>query len=241
LAQTDASEGIEDVYHRWYHSAPFDCGNTISRALSGGLPDLDSQANGALMRIAPYALLEQSNIDRALDLVAQDTAITHPNSSCLAASRFWIRLLNQALQDSSAESIWQYALQNDVHENDPVILQAIELAKGGQLPSVYEHMGWLRHALMLGLWHLRHGTSFEAALCEIVAMGGDSDTNASIVGGLLGAIQGREAIPVSWRNAVLSSQYILHPKFVDINSAEIYVRPPEYWPQNVEALIEWVH
>lgn len=47
-------EGAREAYLWWLASGPFDCGATISRGLRGR-PDAGSQANGALMRISPWA------------------------------------------------------------------------------------------------------------------------------------------------------------------------------------------
>jgi len=47
---------------------------------------------------------------------------------------------------------------------------------------------------------LRHPTDFRAALKEAVEAGGDTDTNAAIVGSLVGANVGLEGIPPEWRN-----------------------------------------
>ena len=52
--------------------------------------------------------------------------------------------------------------------------------------------------------HLGLGTSFIEALMETLAGGGDTDTNACIVGGLLGAADGADAIPLPLRQAVLT-------------------------------------
>ena len=47
---------------------------------------------------------------------------------------------------------------------------------------------------------LRHPTDFTAALKEAVEAGGDTDTNAAIVGSLVGANVGLNGIPKAWRN-----------------------------------------
>ena len=47
---------------------------------------------------------------------------------------------------------------------------------------------------------LRHPTDFTAALKEAVEAGGDTDTNAAIVGSLVGANVGLQGIPKAWRN-----------------------------------------
>lgn len=46
---------------------------------------------------------------------------------------------------------------------------------------------------------LRHSTDFRAALKEAVEAGGDTDTNAAIVGSMVGANVGIDGIPEDWR------------------------------------------
>ncbi len=46
---------------------------------------------------------------------------------------------------------------------------------------------------------LRNSHDFRAAIEEIIACGGDTDTTAAILGGILGAQLGIEAIPQDWR------------------------------------------
>jgi hypothetical protein len=56
-------------------------------------------------------------------------------------------------------------------------------------------MGWLRHALQLAFYHLRRRSAFQPGLRHTLLCGGDTDTNAAIVCGLLGALHGAAAIP----------------------------------------------
>lgn len=46
---------------------------------------------------------------------------------------------------------------------------------------------------------LRHPTDFRSATDEAILAGGDTDTNAAMVGALVGAYAGLEAIPAEWR------------------------------------------
>jgi ADP-ribosylglycohydrolase len=57
----DAGEA-QKAYLMWLNSSPFDCGSTVSAGLRGHL-NLESQANGALMRIAPLGIF-CCNLDR---------------------------------------------------------------------------------------------------------------------------------------------------------------------------------
>ena len=64
-----------------------------------------------------------------------------------------------------------------------------------------------------------------------VARGGDTDTNGAICGALLGAAQGREAVPLQWRNAVLTCR--------PVPAAGVrHPRPSIYWPDDALDLAE---
>lgn len=45
---------------------------------------------------------------------------------------------------------------------------------------------------------LRHPTDFRSGILEVVNQGGDTDTNAAIVGAMIGALVGVEGIPSEW-------------------------------------------
>ena len=62
-----------------------------------------------------------------------------------------------------------------------------------------------------------------------VSRGGDTDTNGAIAGALLGAIHGRDAVPLQWRNAVLSCRPVL---------GTTQPRPAEYWPVDILQMAE---
>jgi len=69
-------------------------------------------------------------------------------------------------------------------------------------------MGWLKIAFMYSFYHLKHcdrnnPKAFEDALFEILKLSGDTDTNAAIMGGLLGAHLGLSGIPDSYKEAML--------------------------------------
>ena len=51
--------------------------------------------------------------------------------------------------------------------------------------------------------HLRLQSSRTGAVSSILLMGGDTDTNAAIVGGMVGALQGADSIPDSMKALVL--------------------------------------
>jgi ADP-ribosyl-[dinitrogen reductase] hydrolase len=56
-------------------------------------------------------------------------------------------------------------------------------------------IGWLKIAFCYSFHYLWKKTPYEKALKDILFKGGDTDTNAAIVGGLIGAIDGFDSIP----------------------------------------------
>ncbi|KAJ3064684.1 hypothetical protein HDU98_011917 [Podochytrium sp. JEL0797] len=85
-------------------------------------------------------------------------------------------------------------------------------------------MGHVKHAFMLAFHFLHFQTGFEDALVQTLMVGGDTDTNAAIVGGLMGAFHGLDAIPEYMRSPVM--------QFDCTNAIEKgkfgYQRPVEY-------------
>jgi ADP-ribosylglycohydrolase len=59
--------------------------------------------------------------------------------------------------------------------------------------------GYVNHTVPVALhaW-LRHPNDFRAAVLSVIACGGDTDTTAAIVGGIIGASVGKEGIPQAW-------------------------------------------
>ena len=81
----NGSFSIDDIhasYVRWYRSGPFDSGKTTACGLEGNAI-VDSQANGALMRVCPLGIFGwRMEPDVLAKLAAEDAALTHPNRIC---------------------------------------------------------------------------------------------------------------------------------------------------------------
>ena len=70
-------------------------------------------------------------------------------------------------------------------------------------PDLHLHLQESHVRLRLSLWELWHAPTFEAALIDVVNRGGDADTNAAVVGALMGAVHGESTIPEQWATPVL--------------------------------------
>jgi ADP-ribosylglycohydrolase len=215
-------ERVAQSYLLWYQSIPFDIGRTTSTGLSGGLKQPEgmihrgmwkaaeqynrgSKANGGLMRIAPLGVwgwrLSEEDLVKA---VCQDNRLTHPNPTCQHCSALYclaIRHLILNPQDSegafqTAEE-WAEALGN--REVQGWLSLAEQNEDVGYAPSI----GFVKYGFIHAFRHLKYETSYIDAIFETLSGGGDTDTNACIVGGLVGAYHGKEGIPEPMREAIL--------------------------------------
>jgi hypothetical protein len=64
--------------------------------------------------------------------------------------------------------------------------------------------GHVKHAFRAAFYHLRRRSTLEEAVRDVLRRGGDTDTNACIVGGLLGALHGYCLIPEHLKKRVLT-------------------------------------
>ncbi len=240
LARSIVAEGtyVQDAarkaYEDWLHSNPFDIGNTVRDGLDH-LPNHDSQANGALMRIAPLGIF---GAGRPLAQVGawaeQDAVITHPNPVCRQINNLFARAISHAIATGPTpaelyESIRGWAKELAVLAAVNDVIAAAEYAP----PADFTHQqGWVMIAFQNALFQLLNAPSLEEGVIRTIAGGGDTDTNAAIAGALLGAVHGEQAIPAQWRQSVLSCR-------PEQGRANVHrPRPEIYWPADAVELAE---
>lgn len=229
-------DAVASTYVRWGASKPFDIGSTTAsgiRAIASGRRAVsDSQANGALMRVSPLGIFATGNPALAAKLATADAKLTHPHPVCLAASAAYCAAISVGVAGGSVEDMFTAARDHAGEGHGAAIIRQSLATARREEPLDYERqMGWVLTAFQNAFHHLYTGTALTAAVSRTVGHGGDTDTNAAICGALLGALQGRDAIPQQWRNAVLSCRTmpasgIRHP------------RPTEYWPDDALDLAE---
>lgn len=199
---TYSAKLTREAYLDWHLTAPDNEGLTIARALEG-LSSPESEANGALMRIAPLAIV--SLLHPQLDwqqAAAADAALTHVHLKCAQANIIFVESLRLAMLGHSREHIHSAAVARAQQLGATALLSRLESARTRE-PAYLEHAGWLEIAFHAAYYHLLHARDFSSALCRVVNHLGDPDTNGAIAGALLGAFFGLSSIPTNWREAVL--------------------------------------
>jgi ADP-ribosyl-[dinitrogen reductase] hydrolase len=79
----------------------------------------------------------------------------------------------------------------------------LSFAQNNEDVGYYPQSGFVKYGFVHAFRHLKNRTPFVNALFETLSGGGDTDTNAAIAGGLLGALHGEEGIPPPLREAIL--------------------------------------
>lgn len=212
-------------YKAWFDSGPFDIGGTTHSALSvrvqGGFSlgeamkrraqahSMGSKANGALMRASPLGIwAARQTVDKAVRVARADACLTHPNPSCQWANVAYVLAIRHLMlcegDSSGAILAARDALEAGLEEGAEEVLGWLDDACAGKLPDCHPQAGYVRIAFTHAFHHLLVGSGYEQALRQVLAGGGDTDTNACIVGGLIGAQLGEASLPVPMKDAVRS-------------------------------------
>lgn len=213
---------VARAYRRWRLSDPFDVGYATDAALSEGelhrldldelvqrnalLNNADSKANGSLMRATPLGVWSaRVDLETTLDAARTDACMTHPNPSCQWSTAAYVvairhLMLNPGDHIGAVDAAESVLVSTDAAE----VRSWLADARNGDLPAFYPRAGYVRIAFTHAFYHLYQDTSYVEALTAILNGAGDTDTNACIVGGLVGAIHGLQGIPESMRRAVLT-------------------------------------
>ena len=202
----------------WYDSRPPDVGITVSQALArlmsgteaafSGDANPQSQANGAVMRCAPVAVLWHRPAQRS-ELVRDSllsAAPTHRSpiaaGACVVANTMIAELISgQTFETALAQAKvaanpeWQAGLE--------------EWEKAGRPHR--GNTGWALTTVLTALHCVLTTSNFEEAVIKAVNGGDDADTVGAVTGEIAGALYGYSAIPARWLKVLKDRE-----KFIDL-------------------------
>jgi len=163
--------------------------------------------NGSLMRCIPTALFTTDPAQRIAESVAI-SAFTHNDVTCTASCAAYNEIVAALLSGKSLEDAVEIGIQTAENLDCPAVSRAISLGLTLSLPKIADQgpgtelperaSGWVLESLTIAVAALMDKRSFEDCLVDVVRIGADTDTNAAIAGGLLGARDGIGGIPERW-------------------------------------------
>lgn len=152
--------------------------------------------NGAAMRVAPLAF-----IDADRQLVRDICRITHKNDEAYTGGLAIIESIRAVLTGawSGSNSLIGCIvdLLPDTQVRDRLISLKDETASVEFAAKKYGNSGYVVHSVPLAVYAAQQVQykGFEQVLSEIIKAGGDTDTNCSMAGSIMGAFIGSSAIP----------------------------------------------
>ncbi|TPX12826.1 uncharacterized protein E0L32_006706 [Thyridium curvatum] len=167
--------------------------------------------NGSLMRCIPTALF-QDDRDKMIAESQIISAVTHDDTRCTVACAAYNVIVAALVRGESPEGAvaagLDVAKELEKEPAKPVVVGAIragtrlsvqELAEkgpGASLPG--KASGYVLESLSIAIAAVLDPRTLVDVLVDVVRIGKDTDTNAAIAGGLLGARDGVGAIPQDW-------------------------------------------
>lgn len=166
-----------------------------------------SAGNGSLMRCILTGLFTQDR-DKRIRESMDISAITHNDSRCVVSCAAYNEIVAALLDGKTAEMAVSIGIDVALEQDHLAVAQAIERGKnlsilkmadagpGDELPD--RTSGYVLQSFTVAVAALLDQRSLEDVLVDVTRIGGDTDTNGAISGGLLGARDGLEAIPERW-------------------------------------------
>jgi len=163
-----------------------------------------SKANGCMMRATPLGLAATGcNIEETIEMVKSDVVLTHPNKDCIDSTVAYVLALRHLiLHDGDSEGAIEIA-NTYLLENNQLVLNWFNQAIEGNIDPVTKQIGFVKHGFTLAFHFLAFQLSYKESITQTLLMSGDTDTNACIVGGLIGANCGLARLPFKSRAKIL--------------------------------------
>lgn len=174
----DASEAARDV---WQRRGP---------EVSAG--------NGSVMYCAPLGLAYANRPGELFELAPMLSALTHHDGRCRTAVLAVTFAVAALTRGEEAERAAAHALEPVQELEGGEELEFLVGAVGTSRTIDGPDQGFCLFTAGVAFQSLVRGGGVEAELRRVVAMGGDTDTNAAVAGALLGARDGVGALPAAW-------------------------------------------
>ncbi len=171
-----------------------------------------SMGNGGAMRAAPIGAYFADDLKRTADEARASALVTHTHPEgvagtiavAIAAASAW--LTRNSLGDERRKQFFDAVLEfTPESKTRRGIVIASQTSPSIEIETVAKALGngslvTAPDTVPFALWvAAKHLDDYAASLKQAILAGGDCDTNAAIVGGIVALSAGRENIPTKWR------------------------------------------
>jgi len=158
---------------------------------------------GGAARIAPVVYRYATDMESAIQAARHQTGLTHNNPAVLGSAEFFVRLAFRALAGEKPSAAISHLLEDRFQNTD--IAEALSLGMASQdkdTRTIIAEFGQecSTEAALPGTIHViaKYENDITEALIENVMAGGDSAARGMLVGMVLGAYSGFDALPKDW-------------------------------------------
>ncbi|WP_458454332.1 ADP-ribosylglycohydrolase family protein [Methanobrevibacter sp.] len=165
-------------------------------ALESGCGDERDNGNGSLMRILPLAYI--NDID--YETIENVSALTHAHPRSKIACVLYIEIAKSMLENNDLtikEHINHACDRIKEHYKDSPELEHFQKIFDNELDDL-SGKGYVIYTFEVVVHCLLTTDNYRDAVLNAVNIGGDTDTNAAICGGLAGIFYGYDSIPIDW-------------------------------------------
>ncbi|HET9603340.1 MAG TPA: ADP-ribosylglycohydrolase family protein [Gemmatimonadales bacterium] len=220
----EGARDARDLLARWLRWARSDgrgIGTWTSRALDifderqqpPTRRDSRGQAgNGAVMRALPLALATLHSPRNLISATLHTAELTHPEPEAswpAVAVNVAAHCLLKGRRDFIPEVIAALEVQVDVPFEVLDAVRRVPFGRREALPITGPASGHAVNTMEIALWTAHHEPNLERGLLWLASAGGDTDTNAAVAGGLMGARDGEEAIPPRWLDDIAQRERLV--------------------------------
>lgn len=217
---------LASVLLAWYQEGKwavdrvvFDFGIQTSaslRAYAQGVPpeksgfvNPDGKGNGSLMRVLPLALWHTGSNEELVSDAHRQSLPTHGhilNQVCCALYALWVREVLSGLDISEA---YQRAVAHlrSIYASAPEYREQLESHVRPEEEPVSNGDGYVvttMHSVRIAT----RETNFKRVVQKAISLGNDTDTNAAIAGGLMGAKVGKSGLPSEWMEQLRGKELV---------------------------------
>ncbi|MFN8647657.1 MAG: ADP-ribosylglycohydrolase family protein [Gemmatimonadales bacterium] len=166
--------------------------------------------NGTISRCLPVALRTFRQPANLVSATYHTAALTHPDDRCTwgaVAVNVAAACFLQGRRDFIGDVI-EALRENDAPEELLAVARRVPVVRREELSVTGPSAGYVVHGVEIALWFAHHEPNLERGLLWLANAGGDTDTNAAVAGGLMGARDGVAAVPARWIEAVPGAERI---------------------------------
>ena len=223
------ADSIADYYKSWVMSEPFDIGMATRNSFAPlqnhhEIKDLariaresskkhngDSLSNGSFMRASPLAVYcRNMNEDFVRYIVTEDSSLTHSNPLIHESETLYILCISNLIQypknrENAIEKVIEYS-QRKCSPETKIWLR--DIFNESKVMPGSPQIGFAKIAFDHSFRELmKSNVEFEEVMKRVLLLGGDTDTNAAIVGAMIGAYVGYSSLSKEWRNKIETYEY----------------------------------